>query len=274
MTAAGAPPLDVSRLEELLRGGKLGRPLHYRATTESTNDDAAVLGRQGAPEGTTVIADAQTRGRGRRGRSWVSPANLNLYLSVLLRPPMDPDSAPQLGIVAGLAALDAVRSIVPAAELKWPNDVLVRGRKLCGILAELSLGAGARLDFVVLGIGVNVNSLETDFPAELRGIATSLRIEAGRWIDREEFAATLLRCLGEEYGAFLAQGFAPARQRWESACGTVGRRVEVDTGGERFVGTVLGLDERGALRVRREHDGEVTVISGDVFLRDATPSLC
>ncbi|MCX8073324.1 MAG: biotin--[acetyl-CoA-carboxylase] ligase [Candidatus Binatia bacterium] len=273
MTTVVATPLDIVRLEALLQGARLGLPLHYRAVTESTNDDAATLAREGAPEGTTVVADAQTRGRGRRGRSWSSPPNLNAYVSVVLRPAIPPERAPQLGIVAGLAALQAIRALLPEAELKWPNDVLVRGRKLCGVLAEMSAASETALDFVIVGIGVNINALVADFPEELRGLATSLRIECGRTIDREEFIAGLLAGLGAEYERFTAEGFAPIRQRWEQVCGTIGKRVEVDTGSTRFAGTVLGLDEGGALRVERMDGGEVEIISGDVYLRESASSV-
>ncbi len=263
-------PLDVARVQQLLRGSRLGLPLHYREVTESTNDDAACLGRAGASEGSTVIADAQTRGRGRRGRVWVSPPHVNIYVSVLLRPRIDVQHCPQIAIAAGLAALSAIRAVVPVAQLKWPNDVLVRGRKLCGILAEMSARPDRVLDFVVVGIGVNVNSVEADFPAELRKMATSLRIECGTAVDREAFVAALLRQFGEEYERFLRSGFGPVRQRWEETCATIGQAVEVEMGVERFLGTAIGLDEHGCLRVRRVDGQEVEVTSGEVWLREPT----
>ncbi len=266
-------PLDVARLESFLRGAPLGLPLHYRAVTESTNDDAAHLGREGAPEGTTVIADAQTHGRGRRGRSWVSPANVNVYVSVLLRPPIEPERCPQIGLAAGLAAVNAIRTLLPAAQLKWPNDVLVRGRKLCGILAEMSAREGRVLDFVVVGVGVNVNADQADFPPELAGLATSMRIELGEPIDREAFVASLLRELGREYHEFLASGFGQLRQRWEQACGTIGQVVEVETETGRFSGRALGLDAHGCLRVARDDGSEAEVMSGDVRLRESASAL-
>ena len=274
MTPEAATPLDVSRLRTLLAGKRLGMPLEYRETTASTNDDAAALGRQGAPEGTTVIADAQTRGRGRRGRTWVSPPNKNLYVSVLLRPPIAPWLAPQLAIVAGLGALQAVRKWLPGAVLKWPNDVLVGVRKLCGVLTEMTTRDEDAVDFVVVGIGINVNATEEDFPPELRSIATSLRVELGRTVDREAVAADLLEELGREYDRYLASGFSAVRARWEAACGTLGRTVEVDTGSERFTGVAIGLSDAGHLRVRRaDNQEEVEVVSGDIVLEQSTPTL-
>lgn len=260
--------LDVDRLRQLLAGKRLGLPLEYRAVTESTNDDAAALARAGAAEGTTVIADAQTRGRGRRGRVWVSPARKNVYVSVILRPPLPPEQAPQIAIVAGLAATVAIREVVPHAVLKWPNDVLCRGRKLCGILCELNAPHGDRLDFVVVGIGVNVNAEVSDFPPELRDVATSLRIETGASLAREPFAAGLLGVFGREYEDFLQHGFSRVRERWETLCGTVGREVEVDTGEQRFEGVVLGLSDTGHLRIHRRDNRDVEVVSGDVVLRE------
>lgn len=274
MTPEAETPLNVSRLRTLLAGKRLGVPLEYRETTASTNDDAAALGRQGAPEGTTVIADAQTRGRGRRGRTWVSPPNKNLYVSVLLRPPIAPWLAPQLAIVTGLGALQAVRKWLPGAVLKWPNDVLVGVRKLCGVLTEMTTRDEDAVDFVVVGIGVNVNATEEDFPPELRSIATSLRVELGRTVDRETVAAELLEELGREYDRYLASGFSAVRARWEAACGTLGRTVEVDTGSERFTGVAIGLSDAGHLRVRRaDNQEEVEVVSGDIVLEQSTPTL-
>ena len=274
MTPEAGTPLNVSRLRTLLAGKRLGLPLEYRETTASTNDDAAALGRQGAPEGTTVIADAQTRGRGRRGRSWVSPPNKNLYVSVLLRPAIAPWLAPQLAIVAGLGALQAVRKWLPRAMLKWPNDVLVGVRKLCGVLTEMTTRDEDAVDFVVVGIGVNVNATEEDFPPELRGIATSLRLELGTTIDREALAADLLEELGTEYDRYLASGFSAVRARWEAVCGTLGRTVEVDTDSERFTGVAIDLSDAGHLRVRRaDNQQEVEVVSGDIVLEQSTPTL-
>lgn len=273
MSERAASRLDVARLQALLQGARLGLPLHYREVTESTNDDAARLGREGAPEGTTVIADAQTRGRGRQGRTWVSPPNVNVYVSVLLRPAVELQRCPQIGIAAGLAALEAIRPWLPEAALKWPNDVLVRGRKLCGVLAEITSRDDAAVEFVVVGIGVNVNSEQADFPPELRAIATSMRVELGRPIDREAFVANLLRELAVEYDRWRAQGFEQLRERWQKACGTIGQIVEVDTGTERFSGTVLGLDGHGCLRVRRADGTEAEVVSGDVRLRESSSAV-
>jgi len=245
----------------------LGRSLVCKALTGSTNSDAAALGRSGAPEGTVVVADAQTAGRGRLGRTWVSQAGLNLYLSILLRPRIPPAAAPQLALVAGLAVAEAFEEEGAVAAIKWPNDVLLGGRKACGILTELEAEAD-RVDFVVVGIGVNLNSGEEDFPTELRARATSLRLDRGREVERARFAGRLLGRFERCYERFREHGFAGLAAEWERRSALVGRELTVDGAGEVVTGEYAGIDLDGALLLRdRDARGAMRrVLAGDVTI--------
>jgi BirA family biotin operon repressor/biotin-[acetyl-CoA-carboxylase] ligase len=251
----------------------LGRSLACHEVTGSTNSDAAELGRGGAPEGAVVVADAQTAGRGRLGRSWVSEPGLNLYLSVLLRPEILPFEAPQLSLVAGVAVAAALESLGARPRIKWPNDVLLDGRKVCGILTEIEAEAD-RVSFVVVGLGVNLNSRLHDFPEELHDKATSLRIESGETVERAPVAARVLGELERFYDLFRGGGFGAVAPEWERRTALVGRELTVSGAGEVVSGTYAGVDTDGALLldapgssggpggVRRVLAGDVTVVGG------------
>lgn len=232
--------------------------------TESTNVTAYKLAEEGAAEGTVVIADAQSRGKGRLGRNWESPPEANLYCSVILRPPILPLHAPQLTFLSAVAVAEAIErttSLVPA--IKWPNDVLVNGFKVAGMLNEMSAET-ERVEFLVLGIGVNINMRRDQFPAELRHPASSLAIEQGGEVGRVPFIRALLESLDRLYHAYLTDGYGPLREAWLSRSIVAGRRVRVSGSGAETVGTVEGIDEVGALLVRCA-DGRIqTIYSGDV----------
>ncbi len=251
--------LGPAELVPRLRG--TWRRIEWREAIDSTQRLARELARSGAPEGTTVVAERQTAGRGRLGRTWHSPAGVNLYCTVILRPAVAPTAVPQLALVAGLAVADAVREVAALAPaLKWPNDVVLGGRKVAGILTELEAEL-ERVHFVLAGIGVNVN-LEV-FPPELAERATSLRLERGRPVDRAAVAAGLLAALEERYRRFLAGGFAAMRSEWESCSALTGKEVRVTTPEGAVAGRVLGVDDDGALRLSGPR-GEVRVVAGEV----------
>ncbi len=232
--------------------------------TDSTNRVAMEMAENGAKHGTVVVADAQTAGRGRMGRRWVSPAGKNLYVSLLLRPPVPTVDAPRLALVAGVALADAVEAMGVPASLKWPNDLYCGGRKAAGILAEMvSDPDGVR--HVVIGVGLNVNMIETDFPQELRGTATSLRIRVGRAFRRVDILARLLDAFGTRYAEFIGGGFASIHDGWDRRDFLRGRRILLRRQGGEEWGTADGLDTVGALRflsdggraIESVHSGEI-----------------
>jgi BirA family transcriptional regulator, biotin operon repressor / biotin---[acetyl-CoA-carboxylase] ligase len=255
-------PLSRELILPHLHTAWLGRELHCFEVLDSTNVTAREMAAAGAPDGAVVIADAQRRGRGRLGRSWVSPARKNLYVSIVLRCDLPPERLAQIGLLAGVATCETIREWCPNATIKWPNDVLIDGRKTAGILAEMEQSAGRRA--VVLGIGVNLNSSVGDFPDELRDKATSLHLATGADLDRARFAGRLLTELEARYGEWQRDGFAPIAAAWRELSPLVGRRIHVAEPGGAVEGEVLALDDDGALRIRRDDGTEHRVIAGDV----------
>lgn len=241
----------------------IGRDVVFLESTDSTNARAHELGEAGAAEGTVVIADRQTAGKGRLGRQWASPPGVNLYVSVLLRPPIPPTSASQLTFLSAVAVARAIEETgAPQPRVKWPNDILLSGRKVAGLLSELNAET-ERIHYVILGIGVNLNMRADQFPADLRYPATSLVLEQGVPVARAAFARALFRHLDDLYRSYLADGFGPVLGAWETFFDLRGREVEVDLQPNRLRGTVLGLDRDGALLLQTA-GGTERVLAGDV----------
>ena len=262
---AGVPDrLTGLELRPLLNTHDLGQVLHAYEELGSTSDRARELAEEGAGHGEVVIAEAQTAGRGRRGRTWVSPPRRNLYFSVVLRPELPPARAPELTLVASVALCDALRQAGVQAEIKWPNDLLVRGRKVAGILLELAAEPD-RVQWVVIGVGVNVNARAEDFPEELRGEATSVLLERGQPAPRALLAAACLTALEAWVDTHAEQGFGPIREAWRQRSCTLGREVTVRSDGRDLAGTAEDIDEQGALLVRTP-TGLERVLVGDVQL--------
>lgn len=237
--------------------------IHHFFKIGSTNTVAIELGEEGEPHGAVIVAEEQTEGRGRLGRAWHSEKSSGIYMTVLLRPPITPSEAPLMTMLAGLAARDAVAEQTGlSADLRWPNDLLLHGKKLGGILTEMHAEPD-RVSFLIIGIGINVNHLR--MPAELEPIATSLRIETGRSYSRLELLVKLLRHLDSYYNRFLAEGAAPIVARFtEVSSFASGKRVRITTASETYVGTTAGLETNGLLRVARDDGRTQIVISGDV----------
>jgi len=256
-------PLDVEALRAARRGARFGHALHYFTTVGSTNDRAKELAQGDADEGTTVIAEQQTKGRGRLGRTWVSPPFRNLYLSIVLRPPLATTQAPQIGLLMGLVVAETARVWVADAAIKWPNDVVIGGRKVAGMLAEMEAVEGS-VRFVIAGIGVNLNSVPEDFPDELRNKVSGLGSASGAAIDRVAFTNRLLSQFEERYDAFLRHGFAAVRSSWEQLSCLTGRRVCIEDGGQRHEGIVAGMADDGTLRLVDATQHEHAIVAGDV----------
>lgn len=255
---------DLSQAASALRGGLFGVQVHVFAALDSTNDTAAALGRSGAPEGTLVIADRQTRGKGRLGRKWDSRPGLGLWFSVLLRPEMDVRRAAGLSMVGAVGVASALREGYHlSAEVKWPNDVMVGTRKICGILAEGAV-TGDAMDFAVLGIGINVLHSEQDFPEDLRAKATSVSLETGKAVPRVEVLAGVAAALESRYVAFKRRGFASVRPELLGISPLIGTSVRVTAGRDRLEGTAVDIDENGALIVETAGGEHRRLWAGDV----------
>lgn len=247
----------------------VGRYVRVFRETSSTNDIVEKMARDGVGEGAVVFAETQTKGRGRLGRRWESPIGKGLWFSVLLRPKIHPMAATTLTVCSAVAVARAIEKetgLQPG--IKWPNDIVFGNRKAAGILLEL----GAELDHVrhiILGVGIDVNQTMAEFPEELRLIATSLREEAGRTIDRAALATTILHELDAVYGRLRAGDFHEVSDEWMRRCTTLGCRVTIRIGDRVVQGRAEALDEDGALLVRTDHGRLERIIGGDVTLEKA-----
>src|SRR5688572_20183178 len=251
-------------MRQRLAARRLGTEFHYFAEIGSTNTYARRLAEQGAREGELVIADSQTDGRGRLGRRWVSPSNLNLYFSVILRPKLPPARAPQITLMAAVALAETLQFFLPVPPaIKWPNDITVNGKKLAGILTEMSCGTNA-VDFVILGIGVNVNYPVDLMPEEIRQRATSVLVERQSKVSREDLLWRLIQDLDRCYGELEVNGFAPLATRWEAYFGWRGQRMRIELLDQVAFGIARGIDHDGALLLEDDHGRLQRVIAGDV----------
>ena len=258
--------LDRTKLEQELKTRWAARNLRCYDEVDSTNLEMIRLAKEGAPHGTLVVADSQSAGKGRLGRKWVSPKGTGIWMSILLRPDIAPQSASMLTLVAALAVVKGIdcETGLPV-QIKWPNDVVLGGRKLCGILTEMSTEAGA-IRYVVPGIGVNVNM--TEFPPEVSETATSLRLELGREIEREPLIARMMEAFEGYYEKFLkTQDLAGLTEEYNRRSVNLGRQVKVLDPAGNFQGEAMGIASQGSLLVKMA-DGQVCqVISGEVSVR-------
>jgi BirA family biotin operon repressor/biotin-[acetyl-CoA-carboxylase] ligase len=261
---------DVLHADDLIsRLGKtkvIGRDIRVFEETTSTNDIVEKLARDGVKEGVVVFAEMQSKGRGRLGRRWISPAKKGLWFSILLRPNMRPPETTQLTVAAATGVRRAVEKFTglkPA--IKWPNDILFGKKKTAGILMEMS----AELDlvkYIILGIGVDVNLNANEFPPELRKVATSIKTELGKPVSRPELAVAILRELDHDYARITSGQFSAVADEWEKHGTTLGNDVVIRTGDRQIRGRAESLDEDGALLLRTIHGHLERIVGGDVTL--------
>ncbi len=259
---------DVLHADDLLSSlgsvKVIGRDIRVFEETASTNDVIEKLARDQVKEGVVVFAESQTKGRGRLGRRWTSPSRRGLWFSILLRPDIRPTAATQLTIAAATALFRAIQSQTGVtAEIKWPNDILIHGRKVAGILTELSAELD-RVKYITLGVGLNVNTAATEFPADLRKIATSLRAETGQRQNRAALAVAILREFDNDYHRLRHAQFEVIADEWEKHCSTLGRQVAIHAGNRKILGRAESLDDDGALLVRTQHGHLERIVGGDV----------
>jgi BirA family transcriptional regulator, biotin operon repressor / biotin---[acetyl-CoA-carboxylase] ligase len=259
---ASPDTLHPSEIRNGMKSLLIGRKIQSLMETVSTNLSAFRLAEEGAEEGTTLIADFQSGGKGRLGRVWTSPQGVNLYCSVILRPDIKPVAAPQLTFLSAVAVARAIERLTDLKpRIKWPNDILIEGKKVAGLLNEMSAETD-KVNFVVLGIGVNINMGTEQFPVDLRHPATSLFIETGKTVSRTAFTRVLLEELDDLYREFIREGYAPVRKEWLKKSRLEGALVTVTDGGSQRSGRVRGIDEYGALILE---SGE-QILSGDVVI--------
>ncbi len=263
-------PFDAAVIQSALRGYAVGKEVKVFDAVGSTNQTALELARQGAPEGTVVLANLQLAGQGRRGKRWFSPRDVNLYCSVIFRPQISAESATLFTFIASIALVETLESWGVWAGIKWPNDILVQKKKIAGVLAE-ALTVEEHLEAVVLGVGVNLNVSRAALAAALGPEAQSaiaLHEVVRTEVDRTEFTITFLRRLGEEYERFLREGKAAILKEWGDRDLVTGRRVLVKEDGHAVEGTALGVDSSGYLILETVPGQTQRVISAEVRFVD------
>ena len=262
-------PIQPDVLKKRLAASLFASPIHYHASMDSTNALARTLAGQGAPEGTLVITEEQTAGRGRRGKSWVSPSGANLLFSLLLRPPMEGERVFVLTMVLALAGLKAVKKVTGVkALIKWPNDLYVGTKKLAGILTEFSV-KGKRTDWAVLGMGMNVG-WHPEVPEGSGAPATSLLEETGQRVSRNKLLIEILTRFEALYRDVVAGSMKALYEEWNQNCLVLGKSVVVTSEREQIEGRALCIDDFGALIIEDADGHQRRILTGDVSLRLAS----
>lgn len=257
--------VDAARITSFLETEKYGQAIHYINECTSTQTIAHELVRNGALDGTLVIAETQTSGKGRMARPWESTKGKGIWMTLIIRPNVTPQQAPQFTLVTAVAVVNAMKALYKEFQpsIKWPNDILINGRKCTGILTEM-IAEIDRVEALLIGIGINVNQDLSDFPEELQSIATSISIEENKAIDRAELVATILKYLENYSNQYIESGFGPIKKLWESASGTIGKRIKATTLTEVIEGQAIGITEEGVLEIRLANGEVKSIYSADI----------
>lgn len=246
----------------------IGRVIHSEEEVDSTQKIAHRLATEGAAEGTVIVAEEQLLGRGRLDRKWHSPKYTGIWMSIILRPNLPMQKAPQLTLVTAVAVVQAIEEVTGLLpQIKWPNDILISGKKVTGILTEMQADAD-RINAIIVGIGINVNQKRDDFPEEIQQIATSLAAESGQNISRARLMQEVFARLENLYQTYLKDGFFPIKLLWESYALSIGKEIIARTVTGDIYGKALGITEDGVLNIQQA-DGEIRqVYSADIFINE------
>ena len=238
----------------------------YLKETDSTNTRAKELAAQGAPEGTLIIAEKQTNGRGRRGRNWFSPPGGGIYCSLILRPTMQPGETPRITLMTAVVLAETLIFLMKLKlRIKWPNDILVNGKKLAGILTEISTEMDA-VNYIVVGLGLNVNTRFENFPKEIKKTATSILIETGNRTPRIKLIQNYLKLYEQYYDMFKKNNFKPIMSRWRELADIIGKQIKVNVIGKTHIGEVVDVDNDGVLILKDDQGMLQRIFSGDIYL--------
>lgn len=247
----------------------VGHSICYKELIDSSNNLAKKLANDGCEDGMIVVAEEQGAGKGRLSRGWISPFAKGIWFSIVLKPPFLPEEAPKCTLLAAVAVVKAINKIKGVeAAIKWPNDILLLGKKLVGILTEMSAEFG-HINYVVIGIGINTNATPEDYPEEVRPLAVSVADAATEPFTRVELLADILKNMEELYEMVLQEGFKPVLEEWRKYSCTLGQAVKVIAPDKTYFGTAVDIDEEGLLIVRKEDGVEEKVVAGDVSIRPA-----
>jgi BirA family transcriptional regulator, biotin operon repressor / biotin---[acetyl-CoA-carboxylase] ligase len=243
---------------------EIGRSVYFFESVTSTQKVAKEYAMNGAKHGTLIVADEQTEGRGRMVRKWYSPKGTGIWASFILRPDIQIQHAPQLTLLSAVAVVQAIKKVTHITpEIKWPNDILISGRKVCGILTELQAEED-RIQSVILGIGINVNQDKNDFSAEIIKKATSLKIELGKTVNRSSLIQSLCYYIEQLLHLYISEGFTPIKSLWETYAVSIGKRISARTVKGTFDGVALGINNEGVLLLKQDNGDIVEIISADI----------
>jgi BirA family biotin operon repressor/biotin-[acetyl-CoA-carboxylase] ligase len=261
-------PITADEIRQGLCANVFGRKnIICLKETDSTNTRAKELAAQGAPEGTLIIAEKQTKGRGRRGRNWFSPPRGGIYFSLILRPAISPGESPRITLMTAVVLAETLISMMKLKlRIKWPNDILVNGKKLAGILTEISTEMDA-VNYIVVGLGMNVNIQFENFPSEIKKKATSILIETGKQFPRVRFIQHYLKLYEKYYDMFKKNDFEPIMNRWRELADIIGKQIRVDVIGKTHTGKVIDVDDDDGVLILKDNQGRLQrIFSGDVTL--------
>ena len=267
LLSKSSDPITADEIRQGLSTKVFGKKnIIFLKETDSTNTRAKELAAQGAPEGTLVIAEKQTSGRGRRGRNWFSPPGGGIYCSLILRPVLSPSETPRITLMTAVVLAETLISLMKLKlRIKWPNDILVNGKKLAGILTEISTEMDA-VNYIVVGLGMNVNTQLEDLPREIKKTATSILIETKKPFPRVKLIQHYLKLYEKYYDMFKKNDFKPIMKRWRELADIIGKQIRVDVIGKTHIGKVVDVDNDGVLILKDDKGVLQRIFSGDVTL--------
>ena len=258
--------LSIDEIRKTLQAGFIGKELLFFDEVDSTNDVAMQSGAKGLAEGLVVLSEGQYHGKGRMGRTWVSPKNVNLYISILLRPDISPQYAPVMTMMSAISTARAIKEVTGLeTNIKWPNDILIDRKKVSGILTEMN-AEQERINYIVAGIGINVNMKKQDFPEDLRMPATSLSECLGKRVDRMNLLFTLIKILEQDYEELKKDGIMSIFRKWRKGCDILNRRIKVSLPGEEITGVAEDFTPEGGLVMRLDGREKRIIYAGDVLI--------
>ncbi len=263
--------IDIFEIKKRLKGSFIGKNLYYEQKVDSTNTLARELAVKGVKNGSVVISDFQEKGRGRNGKFWTSPCACNIYMSIILRPKFTPENAQGMTILTAVSAADAIAetsSLTP--QIKWPNDILIDSKKVSGILTEMGT-QNMTIEYIIVGIGMNVNILEKDLDDGIKNIATSLLIESKKAnaqagiIDRNLLIAAILNKFDKYYEMFLSTGLPTVLEHYQKYFGMMGKTIAINVKDKKVEGQVVGIDSKGALLLKTGENELERIVSGEIY---------
>ncbi|KUG02983.1 biotin operon repressor / biotin-protein ligase [hydrocarbon metagenome] len=265
-----ASPPSMLKCINLQEGGKFhlqGKDVYLFRSVDSTNSTARAMAQSGVPDGTIIVSETQITGRGRRGRQWSCPPGKGILMSMIIRPPVEIRLIPLLTLLTGVVVAESIyKATGCVAGIKWPNDLIINGKKVCGILAESSIKAQGSLEYVIIGIGINVNLEKHDLPVDCMETSTSLKIELGQVVSRLNLIRRFILTWEEHYQGFLDSGYSYVRQKWIENNSTLGRMVTISKGSESIDGLALDISDRGGLIVELSNGVREEFLADDVTL--------